>query len=192
MRSLPSWCWSGCVLWSQPHGFMPTSRVCSKRDWIMWLQTIMVSLEECTWVRLLAKIIVNWFKSTYEVHMSEVQYGFRENRSTSDGIFIVKMVVEKYGGPFNSSVCGLDCSVRPCPKRLSLPSVVDMNRSYPVNRYITETVWRHHSVDKRYENKIWCVHWLLTRWTRIILPFQLLIWLHVESYSLRDQQNFPW
>ena len=30
--------------------------------------------------------------------MSNEQFGFRQNRSTSDGIFIVKTVIEKYGG----------------------------------------------------------------------------------------------
>ena len=37
-------------------------------------------------------------KVAYETHISETQYGFRQNRSTSDGIFIVKTVIEKYGG----------------------------------------------------------------------------------------------
>lgn len=34
-----------------------------------------------------------------EEHISGAQYGFRQNRSTADGIFIVKTVIEKYGEP---------------------------------------------------------------------------------------------
>ena len=48
--------------------------------------------------RILAKIIISRMKVAYETHISETQYGFRQNRSTSDGIFIVKTVIEKYGG----------------------------------------------------------------------------------------------
>ena len=48
--------------------------------------------------RILAKIIISGMKATYEMHISETQYGFHQNRSTSDGIFIVKTVIEKYGG----------------------------------------------------------------------------------------------
>ena len=47
--------------------------------------------------RILAKIIMNRFQKAYETHISEAQFGFRQNRSTSDGIFIVKMVTEKLG-----------------------------------------------------------------------------------------------
>ena len=37
-------------------------------------------------------------KVAYETHISETQYGFHQNQSTSDGIVIVKTVIEKYGG----------------------------------------------------------------------------------------------
>ena len=47
--------------------------------------------------QILAKVIMNRFQNAYEIHISETQYGFRQNRSTSDGIFIVKMVMEKVG-----------------------------------------------------------------------------------------------
>ena len=49
--------------------------------------------------RILAKIIVNRLQKAYETHISNAQFGFRQNRSTSDGIFIVKMVTEKIGEP---------------------------------------------------------------------------------------------
>ena len=47
--------------------------------------------------RILAKVILSRFQKAYEAHISESQFGFRQNRSTSDGIFIVKMVTEKVG-----------------------------------------------------------------------------------------------
>ena len=46
--------------------------------------------------RILAKIVLNRLKEAYEKHIGEEQYGFRQNRSTSDGIFIIKNVIEKY------------------------------------------------------------------------------------------------
>ena len=45
--------------------------------------------------RIIAKVILSRFQKAYETHISESQFGFRQNRSTSDGIFIVKMVTEK-------------------------------------------------------------------------------------------------
>ena len=48
--------------------------------------------------RILAKLITNRFKLAYETNISEAQFGFRQNRSTADGMFIVKTVAEKYGG----------------------------------------------------------------------------------------------
>ena len=49
--------------------------------------------------RILAKIIMNRLQEGYEKHISEEQYGFRKNRSTADGIFLIKNIIEKYGGP---------------------------------------------------------------------------------------------
>ena len=37
-------------------------------------------------------------QEAYELYMSNEQFGFRRNRSTSDGIFIVKQIIEKYEG----------------------------------------------------------------------------------------------
>ena len=45
--------------------------------------------------RILAKIIMHRFQKAYQTHISEAQFGFCQKRSTSDGIFIVKMVTEK-------------------------------------------------------------------------------------------------
>ena len=47
--------------------------------------------------RILAKVILNRFHQAYETHISKTQFGFRQNRSTSDGISIVKMMTEKVG-----------------------------------------------------------------------------------------------
>ena len=49
--------------------------------------------------RIIAKIIINRFKQVYEQQISETQFGFRQNRSTSDGIFVLRSVIDKYGGP---------------------------------------------------------------------------------------------
>lgn len=48
--------------------------------------------------RIIAKVIINRLKEFYEKNLSGAQFGFRSNRSTTDGIFIVKTVTEKYGG----------------------------------------------------------------------------------------------
>ena len=43
--------------------------------------------------RILSKIIVGRIKEAYEKHISEAQFGFRRNRSTTDGIFILRNVL---------------------------------------------------------------------------------------------------
>ena len=48
--------------------------------------------------RILAKIIMNRLKEAYEKHISEEQFGFRQNRSTTDGIFILKNVIDRFDG----------------------------------------------------------------------------------------------
>ena len=48
--------------------------------------------------RILAKIILGRLKTAYENHLGESQFGFRKNKSTSDAIFILKTLVEKYSG----------------------------------------------------------------------------------------------
>ena len=49
--------------------------------------------------RMLDKVILNRFQKAYKTHMSKTQFGFRQNRSTFDGIFIAKMVTEKVVEP---------------------------------------------------------------------------------------------
>ena len=49
--------------------------------------------------RMIAKIIIDRFKLAYEANISEAQFGFRQNRSTSDAIFILKTVIDKYSDP---------------------------------------------------------------------------------------------
>ena len=50
--------------------------------------------------RILSKIIIERLNKAYENNISNSQYGFRKNRSTTDGIFIMKNVIEKYKNPF--------------------------------------------------------------------------------------------
>ena len=50
--------------------------------------------------RILSKIILERFKEAYEHNISNAQFGFRKNRSTTDGIFIMKNVIDKYKDPF--------------------------------------------------------------------------------------------
>ena len=47
--------------------------------------------------RILAKIITDRFSLAYENQLSENQFGFRKNRGTTDAIFVMKNVIEKYG-----------------------------------------------------------------------------------------------
>ena len=50
--------------------------------------------------RILCKVIISRLKEAYESSISNAQFGFRKNRSTTDGIFIMKNVIEKYKGSF--------------------------------------------------------------------------------------------
>ena len=50
--------------------------------------------------RILSKIVIARLEKSYEESISNSQYGFRKNRSTTDGIFIMKNVVDKYSGSF--------------------------------------------------------------------------------------------
>ena len=49
--------------------------------------------------RILCKIIIERLKDAYESCISNAQFGFRKNRSTTDGIFIMKNVIEKTKDP---------------------------------------------------------------------------------------------
>ena len=48
--------------------------------------------------RILAKLIIDRLKNAYEAHIGKEQFGFRHNRSTSDAIFITRMIIEKCQG----------------------------------------------------------------------------------------------
>ena len=50
--------------------------------------------------RILSKIIVDRLKEAYESCISNAQFGFRKNRSTTDGIFVMKNIIKKYNGTF--------------------------------------------------------------------------------------------
>ena len=50
--------------------------------------------------RVLCKIVIERLKDAYETSISNCQFGFGSNRSTTDGIFILKNVIDKYGKTF--------------------------------------------------------------------------------------------
>ena len=50
--------------------------------------------------RILSKIIIESLQTAYESNISIAQFEFRKNRSTTDGIFIMKNVIDKYKDPF--------------------------------------------------------------------------------------------
>ncbi|MCP4258756.1 MAG: hypothetical protein GY774_14830 [Planctomycetes bacterium] len=50
--------------------------------------------------RIMSKIIVARLKNAYERHISNAQFGFRRNRSTTDGLFVMKNIIDKCGEPF--------------------------------------------------------------------------------------------
>ena len=50
--------------------------------------------------RIFCKVIIDRLKDAYENSISNTQFGFRKNRSTTDGIFIMKNIIEKYKDPF--------------------------------------------------------------------------------------------
>ena len=49
--------------------------------------------------RIIAKIFVGRLKDAYEKMISEAQYWFRKNRSTTNGMFIVKTIIKKMLDP---------------------------------------------------------------------------------------------
>ena len=46
--------------------------------------------------RILAKIVINRLKEAYETNISDSQFGFRRNRSTTDAIYVLRLVIDKY------------------------------------------------------------------------------------------------
>ena len=49
--------------------------------------------------RILSKIIIGRIKEAYEKHICEFQFGFRRNRSTSDGIYMMNKIIKKSKEP---------------------------------------------------------------------------------------------
>ena len=49
--------------------------------------------------RILSKIIIGRIKEAYEKHISRFQFGFRSNRSTSDGIYMMNRIIKKSKDP---------------------------------------------------------------------------------------------
>ena len=68
--------------------------------------------------RILAKLIMNRMKEAYENHISKEQYGFRQNRSTSDAIFITKMITEKCTGTLVAVYIDLSAAYDHVPRDL--------------------------------------------------------------------------
>ena len=46
--------------------------------------------------RILSKIIINRLKEAYETNISDSQFGFRRNRFTTDSIYVLRSVIDKY------------------------------------------------------------------------------------------------
>ena len=68
--------------------------------------------------RILAKLIMDRLKSAYETHIGKEQFGFRQNRSTSDAIFITKMVIEKCQGTLIAVYIDLTAAYNHVPRDL--------------------------------------------------------------------------
>ena len=49
--------------------------------------------------KIVPRIILNRLQKTYELNISEAQFGFRKGRSTCDTILTVKNVIQKHAGP---------------------------------------------------------------------------------------------
>ena len=85
--------------------------------------------------RILSKIIVGRIKDAYEKHLSETQFGFRKDRSTTDGIFILKNVIEKTKEPLIAIYVDLSAAYDHIPRdflfrvlklRLKAPHIIDV------------------------------------------------------------------
>ena len=49
--------------------------------------------------KIIPRIILNRLHETYELNISESQFGFRKGRSTVDAIFVIKNAIQKHAGP---------------------------------------------------------------------------------------------
>ena len=84
---------------------------------------------------ILSKIIIGRIKDAYEKHISEFQFGFRRNRSTADGIFMMKNIIEKTKDPLIAVYVDLTAAYDHIPRdflfrvlkfRLQAPHLVDI------------------------------------------------------------------
>ena len=69
--------------------------------------------------RILAKIIIMRLKEAYEKSISEAQYKFRRNRSTNDGIFVVRNIIQKYNNTLIAVYIDLTAAYDHVPRDLS-------------------------------------------------------------------------
>ena len=66
--------------------------------------------------RILSKIIIGRIKDAYEKHISEFQFGFRRNRSTSDGIYMMNNIIKKSKEPLISIYADLTAAYDHIPR----------------------------------------------------------------------------
>ena len=66
--------------------------------------------------RIIAKVITERLNNSYEKPISHSQFGFRSNRSTTDGIFILNTVVEKYSSPLIALYIDLTAAYNHIPR----------------------------------------------------------------------------
>ena len=89
--------------------------------------------------RILAKIITDRFSHAYENQLSENQFGFRKNRGTTDAIFVMKNIIEKYGDTLVVVYVDLTAAYDHIPRELLFQGPQTKN-------------WSHHSGQHSPEN----------------------------------------
>ena len=126
--------------------------------------------------RILSKIIIERLKAAYESNINNAQFGFRKNRSTIDGIFIMKNVIDKYSGPFVAVYIDLTAAYDHIPRDF-LFKVLEIRTGacfvsceYPQ----TDVRW-YHSINKRFEGEICSSCRMQTRRAGVPRPLQLLL-----------------
>ena len=89
------------IIWTTvkiPSTWLHASITCLYKKGVMSLATNYRGISiSANMSRILAKIILGRLKRAYESHLGESQFGFRKNKSTSDAIFVLKTLIEKYG-----------------------------------------------------------------------------------------------
>ena len=95
--------------------------------------------------RIIAKIINGRLKEAYEMQISETQFGFRRNRSTSDGILILTTIVEKYSDPLKAVNIDLTAAHDHLPRDFLFR--LTENGCNPSCSDTTKDVRGHHSIN---------------------------------------------